>query len=97
MKKLEILDLALNEISEISGLESQAESLDELWINDNKISEKKCLEYLGMTLKKLSNLYIAVNPVYSRTNEFKDMIKKLIPSLTQLEGSPFDRPIYYFK
>ena len=48
-------------------------------------------------MKKLSNLYIAMNPVYSRTNEFKDMIKKMIPSLTQLEGSPFDRPIYYYK
>ena len=48
-------------------------------------------------MKKLTNLYIAMNPVYSRTNEFKDYIKKLIPSLTQLEGSPFDRPLYFYK
>ena len=38
-----------------------------------------------------------MNPVYARTNEFKELIKVLIPSLTQLEGSPFDRPIYYYK
>tara|TARA_B110000285_G_C15021549_1_gene561847 strand:+ start:799 stop:906 length:108 start_codon:yes stop_codon:yes gene_type:complete len=33
--KLEIFDVAVNEITTIEGLEAQAESLDELWVNNN--------------------------------------------------------------
>lgn len=96
MKKLEIFDLAVNEIDTIEGLESQSETLEELWINNNNISSWDSIDYLGKTLNKLDNLYIAVNPVYSRGNEFKEKIKKSVPCLKQLEGSPFDRPTYYF-
>ena len=64
MKKLEILDLAVNELTSIEGLESQKDTLEELWINDNLIQSWDSIEYLGKTLNKLDNLYIAVNPVY---------------------------------
>jgi hypothetical protein len=47
-------------------------------------------------LKKIDNLYIACNPVYTRGNEFKERLRKTVPQLKQLEGSPFDRPTYYF-
>lgn len=94
--KLEILDLAVNELTDISGLESQAETLDELWINNNQVADWKSLEYLGNTCKKLNNIYIACNPVYSRTQEFKDKLKLTVPCLTQVEGCPFNRPQYYF-
>jgi protein phosphatase 1 regulatory subunit 7 len=94
--KLEILDLALNKLTKLENLESQAESLDELWINDNKIADWSSVEYLGKTLKNLNNIYMAVNPVYNRTQEFKNKLKATVPCLTQLEGSPFDRPVYQF-
>ena len=96
LKNLEILDLALNQISVLENLDSQAESLDELWVNDNKISDWSSIEYLGKTLKNLTNIYMAVNPVYNRSQEFKVKIKQSIPCLTQLEGSPLDRPTYQF-
>lgn len=51
----------------LEGLESQADSLDELWVNDNKISDWSSIEYLGKTLKNLTNIYLAVNPVYNRS------------------------------
>jgi hypothetical protein len=93
---LEILDVAINELTELSGLEGQQDCLDELWINNNKVSDWKCLEYLGQTTKKLRNIYIAANPVYTRSQEFKDKIKLTVPCLEELEGCPFDRPVYMF-
>jgi hypothetical protein len=84
--------VAVNEISEISNLEDQFESLQELWINNNQVEDWASIEYLG-NLKRLDNIYIAVNPVYSRDQQFRDAIKKAAPSLTQLEGSPINRPI----
>ena len=96
MNKLEILDLALNQIERLENLDSQAESLDELWVNDNKISDWSCIEYLGKTMKNLTNIYLAVNPVFNRSQEFKLKIKEAIPCLSQLEGSPLDRPVYEF-
>lgn len=97
MTKLEILDLAVNEIEEIEGLDGASESLEELWINNNKIADWKNFEYMGATLKKIDNLYIAGNPVYARGEEFKKKLKETVPTLTQVEGTPFDRPIYFFK
>jgi hypothetical protein len=47
-------------------------------------------------MKKLDNIYIACNPLHSRAPDFKDKMKLAIPSLTQLEGCPFNRPTYYF-
>lgn len=93
---MEILDLALNQISVIENLDSQAESLDELWVNDNKIADWSSIEYLGKTMKNLNNIYLATNPIYNRTQQFKDKLKETVPCLTQLEGSPFDRPVYQF-
>ena len=86
--------MALNELESLEGLESQSESLDELWINDNKINDWKDIEYLGATMKNLNNIYMANNGVYNRSQAFKDKLKATVPCLTQLEGSPFDRPTY---
>jgi len=74
-------------------LDAQFESLDELWLNNNQISEWSSLEYLGK-MKVLKNLYIAVNPVYSRGQEFKEKLQKTVGCLKELEGCPFDRPVY---
>ena len=56
----------MNEVDEIKGLDAAGETLEELWINNNKITDWASLEYLGKTMKKLDNLYIATNPVYSK-------------------------------
>lgn len=55
------------------------------------------MEYLGATLKNLNNMYLAGNGVYERGEEFKTKLKAAVPCLKQLEGSPFDRPIYYYQ
>ena len=47
-------------------------------------------------MKKLNNLYIAGNPVHSRGQEFKDKLKESVPCLKELEGIPFDRPVYMY-
>ena len=96
MKKLEIFDIAVNEIQVIEGLDAFADTLEEFWVNTNKISEWSSLEYLGKTMKKLNNLYIAGNPVHSRGQEFKDKLKESVPCLKELEGIPFDRPVYMY-
>ena len=48
-------------------------------------------------MKKLTNLYIATNPCYSRSNEFIKKVRETVPCLEQLEGNPFDRPVYYYQ
>ena len=70
--------------------------MEELWLNNNSIEEWSNLEYIGSTLKNLRNLYIAVNPVYKRGQEFKEKIKIAIPCLKELEGNPFERPVYMY-
>jgi len=47
-------------------------------------------------MKNLRNLYVAVNPVYYRGQEFKEKIKVAIPCLKELEGNPFERPVYMY-
>ena len=81
MTKLEILDCAVNNIQKIEGLDACADTLEELWLNDNKIADYSSIEYLGKTMKKLQNLYIATNPCYSRSNEFIKKIRETVPCL----------------
>ena len=47
-------------------------------------------------MKKLSNLYIAGNPVYQRSEQWKEKLRKAVPDLKELEGCPFDRPAYIY-
>jgi len=94
---LEIFDIAINEITQLEGLENCAETLDELWINNNQINDWKCMEYLGATMKNLSNIYIAGNGIYQKGEAFKQKLKTTVPCLKQLEGCPFDRPIYMYQ
>ena len=61
--------MAMNKVLKINNLDSQFDKLEELWLNDNKISDFAGIEYLG-GMKKLDNLYIATNPVYKRNNDF---------------------------
>ena len=96
MTKLEIFDCAVNEITSIEGLEGQAECLEELWINNNMIVDWKNIEYIGSTLKNIRNLYMAGNPCNGRGKEFKDKVRQTIPCLKELEGNPFDRPVYMY-
>lgn len=97
LNKLEILDLAINEIETIEGLEACGETLDELWINNNQITDFSNIEYLGKTLKKINGLYIAVNPVYNRSEDFRKQLKEAVPSLSEVEGVPLNRPQYFIQ
>lgn len=59
MKNLKILSLGRNYIKQISGLESVAETLEQLWLSYNLIDKLK-----GITgLKKLKVLYMSNNLV----------------------------------
>lgn len=73
------------------------ETLDELWINNNQIAEWSNIEYVGKTMKNLKGIYIAVNPVFDRSQEFKDKMKEAIPSLKEIEGMPIKRPKYFIQ
>ena len=97
LSKLEILDLAINEIVTIEGLEACGETLDELWINNNHIADFSNIEYMGRTLKKINGLYISVNPVYDRSEDFKKKLKEAMPSLSEVEGVPLNRPQYFIQ
>lgn len=55
------------------------------------------MEYLGATMKNMTNIYVAGNGCYTRGEAFKKKIKATIPCLKQLEGCPFDRPIYMYQ
>lgn len=96
LKNIEIFDIAVNEVETIEGLEAMADSLDEFWVNNNKITDWSNLEYLGKTMKKLNNLYLAGNPVHQRGKEFKEKLRTTVPCLKELEGIPFDRPTYMY-
>ena len=61
--------LEYNQIEKIEGLEAQSQSLVELWIDNNKISDESDLSYLGKTLKKLERLYIYKNPLCPGSDE----------------------------
>ena len=37
-----------------------------------------------------------MNPIHKRGKEFKDKLKIAVPCLKELEGVPFDRPVYMF-
>ena len=47
-------------------------------------------------MKKLNNLYIAANPIYSRSDKWKQQLREIMPTLKELEGCPLDRPTYMF-
>ena len=47
-------------------------------------------------MKVLNNMYLAGNGVYQRGEAFKTKLKEAVPCLKQLEGSPFDRPVYLY-
>ena len=96
MTKLEILDLAVNVITKIENLEAQAD-LDELWINNNQLSDWADLEYVGKTLTKLKGIYLASNPLWQRGDEFVIKVKTAIPQIKEVEGMPTNRPKYFIK
>lgn len=70
--------------------------MEELWVNNNKIADEANLQYLGKTFKNLRNIYLAGNPVFKRGPEFKKKLKEAVPCLKELEGNPFDRPVYMY-
>lgn len=35
--------------------------------------------------------------MYQRGPDFKKKLKETLPQLNQCEGTPFDRPVYFFK
>ena len=63
LTSLSVLKLEGNQIEVIEGLGAQSQSLETLWIFDNKISDESNLSYLGATLKKLEVLWIYDNPL----------------------------------
>lgn len=87
---LKILDLGGNRIQDLEAI-SRVESLEELWINDNEISDMKQLELLRR-LKNLQTLYLERNPVQNQLGPaYRLSVIRIVPWITQLDAIPIDR------
>ena len=62
---LNTLDIAYNNIGEISGLEA-CPDLNELWLNMNKIEDPDKTLLALSQLKNLKTIYLTDNPVVKR-------------------------------
>ena len=65
-RKLRILGLKSNQLSEIEGLNAQY-SLEILYLCNNQLSDVACLTHIGMRLPGLKELTLAGNELYSDT------------------------------
>lgn len=87
LKELKIFDLSYNEIENIT-ICSELKSVEELWLNCNKISSFAMVENLkGNT--NLKTLYLEKNPVeQTLLDSYRDTIIKTLPQLVQLDALP---------
>ena len=84
-----MLTLARNQIEKVEGLDGQAQTLTELHLSGNRISDEQDLAYLGNTLTKLEDLGISSNPLCPGdpgTEEFFEKVKAAIPQLDELNS-----------
>ena len=66
-------------MSSIANLESQAKSMQQLYLCNNKIGELTCLDYVGQVLLALKELWLSGNDIYSASEEFEKHVKVTIP------------------
>lgn len=86
LTSLEVLDLAYNKVQVIEGLETQKETMKELWLNWNAIEEETSINYLS-TLANIETVYIADNPVIKKIQNVKDLILSVAPKIKQIDGN----------
>lgn len=87
---LEEVDLAKNAITCIRPL-PQLTKLEELWMNDNQISDLAEVRNLA-ALPALKTIYLERNPVHGLGNpeseaRYKEEILQVVPNLTQLDAT----------
>lgn len=87
LKELKIFDLSYNEIENIT-ICSELKSVEELWLNSNKISSFEMIENLkGNT--NLKTLYLEKNQIEETLlDSYRDTIIKTLPQLVQLDALP---------
>lgn len=91
LKGLKIFDLAYNEIENIM-ICSELQSVEDLWLNNNKIQNFTMIENLKAN-KNLKTLYLEKNKVAEDLlDSYRDTVIKTLPQLVQLDAL-FTTPI----
>ncbi|KAH0473449.1 MAG: hypothetical protein KVP17_000200 [Porospora cf. gigantea B] len=82
--KLTVLDLAGNAVDSLEWLEDTLE-LKDLWLNDNKIADRKQIHYITST--KLETVYLERNPMQLQLGPaYRGLVIELAPQLQQLDA-----------
>ena len=89
MVNLKILDLSANQLIKLEDLSSNLQSIEELWLNDNKIDNYRQLEHL-QCYKTLYSIYLQGNPIYS-DGQYKRKMLFMLPQLQQIDGFNIDK------
>ncbi|KAK1938601.1 putative protein phosphatase 1, regulatory (inhibitor) subunit 7 [Babesia divergens] len=85
MANLSILDLGNNAISKILVKEAN-NSIEELWLNDNKVEDEQDIEPLR-AFNSLRVLYLERNPIQAKLGpSYRNVILAMLPQLTQLDA-----------
>lgn len=79
--KLTIIDASANSISTVPDL-SQLSDLEDLWINDNKITDWKEVDKLAK-IPSLSTIYLERNPIYK--DDMTGYRRKVMLALEQVK------------
>lgn len=85
LTELTTLDVAYNKIVEISGLEAQAGTLEEFWINMNVLNNLEGTMAQLNLLKKLKTIYVADNPMVKGVS-YLELFKEKLSHFEQIDG-----------
>ncbi|MES1915798.1 MAG: hypothetical protein MHM6MM_007697, partial [Cercozoa sp. M6MM] len=86
---LRVLDLAANHISDgLFEVLPTLRSLEQLWLNDNDISDWRILDLLAQ-LPNLTELYLERNPIQGQERDkYRRRVLSRLPQLVQLDALP---------
>ena len=85
-KELTTLDIAGNYIEKLENLE-QLHKLEELWCNDNQISDWNEIRNIEH-MRNLATVYFERNPIQiQKSGDYRRKLKLALPSLTQIDAT----------
>jgi protein phosphatase 1 regulatory subunit 7 len=84
--ELTTLDIAYNKLTDVSGLASQRDTLEELWLNWNQIENFEATMAELQKFHKLKTVYIADNPMVKDKSSYLEAVKAKLPSVEQIDG-----------
>jgi len=81
---IETLDVAKNQIAVIENV-SMLQKLEEFWINDNNISDWKCIDELKHN-PSIETVYLERNPI-AKDVQYRKKLKLAIPWLKKIDAT----------